>query len=578
MTRLTLTLTAALALAAMSPAQNFNFSNFSSTAGLQLNGSAAQVGAVLRINPNLSNQTGAAFTTTPHVVLGGFDTTFQFRITPPLNGTKAEGMAFVIQNSPAGANALGGAVWGIGYGPGANASPLANSLAIEIDTFQDGFLSDTSSNELTVHTNGPANNNENEAFSIGRVTPAVNMSDGASHTMRVLYVPGTLDIFLDNLTAPVLSVPYDFTTGGNFLNNGLSVAGLNLPSAAAHVGFTATTGAGTLTETVDILSWSWISTPLTDPCFAGNVGQGAGGPFDILTVNGSSGGFFRRVTVPTFQPITLEVGQPPTNPNPADFILFGVLGAADGSQQIALPFGAFCFPLALPVLPPGTFILADTFGVGSPALLPATPTPWQLFLPTGIPFAATATYQAVVAENASPLQLAVSNGLILDVVVGPPPTITGINPPSALPGAPITVSGTGFVPNLVLTVDGNPVTPTLITDTQIVFPYPAGTACGATLTVTHPDGQSAATTLNPQTVINNAINPQGPAAGGANLIILGAGFGPGTTVTIGGNPATVNTAGATVLAVTTPPGPVGPATVVVTSPGGCSATTTYTYL
>ncbi len=244
MTRLTLTLTAALALAAMSPAQNFNFSNFSSTAGLQLNGSAAQVGAVLRINPNLSNQTGAAFTTTPHVVLGGFDTTFQFRITPPLNGTKAEGMAFVIQNSPAGANALGGAVWGIGYGPGANASPLANSLAIEIDTFQDGFLSDTSSNELTVHTNGPANNNENEAFSIGRVTPAVNMSDGASHTMRVLYVPGTLDIFLDNLTAPVLSVPYDFTTGGNFLNNGLSVAGLNLPSAAAHVGFTATTGAG----------------------------------------------------------------------------------------------------------------------------------------------------------------------------------------------------------------------------------------------------------------------------------------------------------------------------------------------
>ncbi len=578
MTRLTIALAVALGLTTQCLAQNFNFTDFSSTAGLQLNGSAAQVGTVLRINPNLSNQTGSAFTTTPHVVLGGFDTTFQFRITPPLNGTKAEGMAFVIQNSPAGANALGGAVWGIGYGPGANGSPLANSLAIEIDTFQDGFLADTSSNELTVHTNGTGNNNENEAFSIGRVTPAMNMSNGAIHTMRVLYVPGTLDIFLDNLTVPVLSVPYDFMTGGNFVNNGVAVNGLNLPNAAAHLGFTATTGAGTLTETVEILSWSWISTPLTDPCFAGNVGQGVGGPFDILTVNGSSGGFFRRVTVPTFQPITLGISQPPTNPNPADFILFGTLGAADGSQQITLPFGAFCFPIALPILPPGTFILADTFGVGSPALVPATPTPWQLTLPTGIPFAATATYQAVVAESAAPLQLAVSNGLILDVVVGPPPMITGINPPSALPGGPITITGTGFVPNLTLSVDGTPVVPTSVTATEIVFPFPAGTSCGAALVVAHPDGQSASATLNPQTTINNAINPQGPAAGGASFIILGAGFGPGTTVTIGGNPATVNTAGATVLAVTTPPGVVGPATVVVTSPGGCSATTTYTYL
>jgi hypothetical protein len=49
-------------------------------------------------------------------------------------------------------------------------------------------------------------------------------------------------------------------------------------------------------------------------------------------------------------------------------------------------------------------------------------------------------------------------------------------------------------------------------------------------------------------------------------------------VTIDGVPATPNSTGATTLTVFTPPGTPGPKPVVVTSPGGCSATTTYTYL
>ena len=40
------------------------------------------------------------------------------------------------------------------------------------DTYQDGFVGDTSANELTIHTRGSTGNHENEQYSIGRATPA----------------------------------------------------------------------------------------------------------------------------------------------------------------------------------------------------------------------------------------------------------------------------------------------------------------------------------------------------------------------------------------------------------------------
>ena len=70
----------------------------------------------------------------------------------------------------------------------------------------------------------------------------------------------------------------------------------------------------------------------------------------------------------------------------------------------------------------------------------------------------------------------------------------------------------------------------------------------------------------------------GTSAGNQLFLILGQGFAPGTTVTIGGAAATVVTATGAVVQVQTPPGTPGPAAVVLTTPGGCTATTSYTYL
>jgi hypothetical protein len=75
----------------------------------------------------------------------------------------------------------------------------------------------------------------------------------------------------------------------------------------------------------------------------------------------------------------------------------------------------------------------------------------------------------------------------------------------------------------------------------------------------------------PPTIATNGVSPSsGPTAGGTMVTITGTGFGPGTSVTIGGHAATnvtPNTNGTSITAVT-PAGAVGPADVTVTTPTG----------
>ena len=566
----------ALAIAAQTATgQTFSYTDFSSVAGLTLNGSAAQSGNVLRLTANASNQTAGAWRSTVAPVAAGFDTTFSFRSTPPAVATKAEGMAFVIHNLAE--TTLGGSVWGIGYGPGANGASIANSLAIELDTFQDGFLGDSSSNELTVHTRGTLANDENESFSIGRVTPAVNLSNGAIHTIRIRYVPGTLEVFADNLTTPVLTVAYSMATGGTFIGGG-AVGGLNLPNGTARMGFSATTGAGTLTELVEILSWSFTSTPLVHPSYAGTVQAGAGGPLDVLTIDGSPGDFYRTVKVATFQPFTIALAQPPLTAAPAAFAILGTFGHPDGSAAVAYPpFGTFAFNAVVP-LPPDVFLLADSFSTGVPALLAATPAPWSFTDTNGLSFPFTVTLQGLIADSTSPVQASVTNALTLEVFQAPPPTIASVLPNSAPAGSPITITGTNFRPGATLAINGTAVAYTTFSPTQIVFPYQAGTPCGSTLTVTNLDGLLASKAHNPTPIISSTPQSQGPQAGGVNFFLIGTGFAPGSTVTIGGNAATITSVTATAIIMTTPPGTAGAKPVVLTTPGGCTASATYTYL
>jgi len=243
------------------------YGDFSSVAGLTLNGSAAQIGNVLQLNPASGNQAGTVWADMRQQVAGGFLCQFTFRITRVGGG--ADGMSFIIHDDPAGTAAIAQAGGSLAYTsmPFTTTNSMQNLLVIELDTYINGWpvIPDSSNNEISVHLYPgypTSNDGADEVNSIGRTTPTVNFSDGAVHTLTVLYVPGLLEIYLDAAASATLSVPFDFNLGGTGIN-GQAIGGLTLSPAGAYVGFTGTTGG--LVEINEVLSFSFTgSAPTND--------------------------------------------------------------------------------------------------------------------------------------------------------------------------------------------------------------------------------------------------------------------------------------------------------------------------
>ena len=415
MTHLTRVLAVLPCVGALVLAQSFNYANFTSASGIVVNQNALVSGANLRVTPSALSQRGTAFYGTPVSVVYGFDTTFTFSFTSPVSGG-GDGLAFIIQNDPRGTAALGNHASAMGYGAFATSpagTAIANSIAIELDTYMGGAaIGDLSGNEVSVHTNGIGDNLHFETYSIGRVALATpNMSSGV-HTARIQYVPGTLKIYIDNLTVPVLTVPYDFTSGGNFVLGG-SVGGLSLLAGEyAWVGFAASGGAAY--ENHDVHSWTWAS-PLPGSGFTGSVGVGAGGPYDVVKVNGSAGGLLRDVTTTVGSTFSIGVDQPPTTASPTGFYLAGVFGRPAPNALFSLPIGIgdMCFVLPFPSATATEFIVAESFGFNN-AMIPATLTPWSVSIAGGLPFAIQLTFQGVVEE--SPGVFRTTNAVTLNIL------------------------------------------------------------------------------------------------------------------------------------------------------------------
>ncbi|MEO6597670.1 MAG: IPT/TIG domain-containing protein [Planctomycetota bacterium] len=546
--------------------QSVVYADFS-TAGTMLRfGNAALAGPVLRLTNDGVRDMSWAWHNQQVPVVAGFDTSFVFRITPPAFGTTGEGMAFVIQRDAAGAVAYGGADQGLGYGTGVFSSQgIRNSIAIEIDTFMNTSIGDTSSNEISIHTRGALPNNEAETYSLARATAPVNLSDGQPHTLRVRYTVGTLEVFVD--TMPTLSKAYDLLVGGTYANGGPAP----IPSfaqGAAWIGFSAVTGAGAITQRTDILSWTFKSTPLVDGCYLGNVGG------DVLTVAGSAGDFLRTVRLSTYQPFAISLTSPGSYGPGAPYVLFGSIAPMPGAPGTNLGFGTTCFPLGAG---PTLLTLAESFGFFG-AWFPTGPAPQTLNLAAGlvtVPF--DITLQAIIGSSANPFANGVSNAVNVRFTNSPPPVMSVATPTSALPGQPITVTIQNLVPGYVLTAGGQAIVPSLVVGNVVTFPFPAGLPCGSSLTVTNPNGASASTPLNPTPTISTASPSSGSQAGGQTVVIQGQGFAVGTTATVGGSAAAIVVATPTTVVITTPPHAPGAVPLVVTTPGGCSVSINYTY-
>jgi Legume lectin domain/PEP-CTERM motif len=254
------------------------YPNFSSTAGLTLVGNTTTAvtgdGTVLRLTGAAGGEAGAAYSTSA-ITLGPsdtFSTQFRFRITDPGGIDPADGFTFVLAASPTGLGAAGGA---LGYGG------VANSVAIEFDTYNNGADDGNSSNHVAINENGHINDGTSMSdqnltnvygnptcdFSAGSPNTAPGcLSNGDLWTALITYNGTDLNV---TLTDPAESGAFDA-----LVSVPINIASI-LGTSAAYVGFTAGTGEGF--ENHDIISWEFSNTavpPTPEPATLSLLGAG----------------------------------------------------------------------------------------------------------------------------------------------------------------------------------------------------------------------------------------------------------------------------------------------------------------
>jgi IPT/TIG domain-containing protein len=133
-----------------------------------------------------------------------------------------------------------------------------------------------------------------------------------------------------------------------------------------------------------------------------------------------------------------------------------------------------------------------------------------------------------------------------------PPTLASLSPTagSTAGGTSVTLAGTGFVagapgaPSSTVSFGGATATVTSVTPTAIVVTTPLHAAAAVDVTVTNPDGQTAAlpgaftfnapTGFPPPPIVTTLDVTSGPTAGGTVVQINGSGFTNGVSVSFGG--------------------------------------------
>ncbi len=216
-----------------------NKPDFSDVSDLTINNDAAQVGNVLRVTPALDSQAGSAFSTTTVSLSAdaSFSTFFQFQFTDPdllfcdsPTTCGADGLVFVVQTV---GNNVGGAGGGIGY------AGIDDSVGIEFDTWNNGFVDNNSSNHVGINIDG-----SQSSTALAEVTEA-DMNDGDVWNAWVDYDGST-----DTLEARL-------TRDADRPASALVSLNLDLPGILgvtdAFMGFTSGTGASHANH--DVLTW-----------------------------------------------------------------------------------------------------------------------------------------------------------------------------------------------------------------------------------------------------------------------------------------------------------------------------------
>ena len=126
-----------------------------------------------------------------------------------------------------------------------------------------------------------------------------------------------------------------------------------------------------------------------------------------------------------------------------------------------------------------------------------------------------------------------------DFVVLAPPVLTSFSPASGSIGEQVTVFGSGFEAVTDVLLNGTVASFTVISDSEIQFPVPAGATSGA-LSLTSPGG-TATSTADFEIIRIPAISSFNPASGvvGDEVTIVGVNFNGATEVSFSGTSAQV---------------------------------------
>jgi hypothetical protein len=227
-------LTALFVMVAVSSLPAFTYTNFSSTNGLNLVGSAVQSGVDLRLTPATQSRLGNAWTASKQPCAGGFNTSFQFQMSN-IGGGGGDGIWFAVQND-ASDSLAGYPIMGNG----------TNFVSVWFNTFYNWpGCSDYKTCDVSGNSVGIVSNNQYIA-QVNLNSLGINMKDGAIHEGQIGFDGTGLSVWLDGVVLfSKISIPRMATA--------VDAVG------KAWVGFGAFCGSSV--ENQDILNWSFTSMP-----------------------------------------------------------------------------------------------------------------------------------------------------------------------------------------------------------------------------------------------------------------------------------------------------------------------------
>lgn len=194
-------------------------------------------------------QRGAAWHDCPIHLGAPFD--LEFTVNLGNNNGGADGMCFVLQQAGnVGNNLVGDSGGSIGY----NGGPFNPSIAVEIDTWQNGDVGDPSFDHIGIQSNGQ--NNHNLSAPVQAHPNNANIETGLSYPFRVTWDPAstTLQVYFDGILRKTLNI--------NLIN------GIFGGDPLVYWGFTGTTGGATNIHTfcfVDAYYSSYINMVQASP-------------------------------------------------------------------------------------------------------------------------------------------------------------------------------------------------------------------------------------------------------------------------------------------------------------------------